>query len=88
MITFIEVRCPHCAEKTHVVLPQAGALFAGPCLKCSKHLAVAMGTAYPLDDQVMTEGTAEEKHNHIMFTLAGYLDEQVAGMVGYTPPSH
>lgn len=78
MLSIAEVECPHCGARGRLILPNQGAVLIGPCPRCQEMVAVFCGMGLPLDKHVMTEGSTEEKHAHLMEILTGFLDQAIA----------
>lgn len=74
MLSVTEVHCPHCGAKGKILLPSQGAILIGPCPNCDEMVAVFCGNGLPLEKEVMTSGSLQEKHRHLMETLTTFLD--------------
>jgi hypothetical protein len=59
------------------MLPPQSAMVIGPCPMCSEHVAVFCGTALPLDKEIFTAGTAEQKRTHLLEVIVEFLRERV-----------
>jgi len=77
MLSIIEVTCPHCGAKGQLMMPPMGAIIVGPCPECQGIVAVFCGHVLPLDKEVIMHGTSEEKREHLMETLVGFLNSRV-----------
>lgn len=96
MMSFLEVICPHCGTRGHIVLPPLATLVAGPCPECHELVAVFCGRALPLEKDIMLRGTSKEKHQHLVSVLSSFLDEFVgellaradAGPQEHSPAEH
>ena len=77
MLSLIEVTCPHCAAQGQIMVPPPGAIIIGPCPECQGMVAVFCGRVLALDKAVMTEGTAQEKRNHVNAVLGNFLRDRV-----------
>jgi hypothetical protein len=77
MLSVTEVHCPHCGAKGKILLPSQGAILIGPCPNCDEMVAVFCGNGLPLDKDVMTSGTVQEKHRHLMEVLTSFLDMSI-----------
>lgn len=77
MLSLIEVKCPHCGAQGQIMLPPLGAIIVGPCPECEGMVVVFCGRVMPLDKEVITEGTALEKKEHLLDVLTVFLEERV-----------
>jgi hypothetical protein len=82
MLSLVEVRCPHCGALGQLMLPPLGAIIVGPCPHCHEFLVVFCGHALPLDKDIVQNGTPEEKQQHLLDALMGFLDEQLTELIG------
>ena len=78
MLSIAEVECPHCGARGKLILPSQGAVLIGPCPRCQEMVAVFCGMGLPLDKAIMTEGSQDEKHAHLMEVLTSFLDHAIA----------
>ena len=76
MLSLVEVKCPHCGAQGQIVLPPLGAIVIGPCPECDEMVVVFCGRAMPLDKDIMTKGSAEDRQNHLMDVLTAFLDDR------------
>lgn len=86
MLSMIEVQCPHCGVRGQMMVPPLGALIVGPCPNCTEFVVVFCGRVLPLDKRVLMEGSAEERHAHLMGILTEFLDERVQKVVDQISP--
>jgi hypothetical protein len=49
--------------------PPLGSIIVGPCPRCGEMVLLYNGTVMPLDKNIMTEGTIEEKKQHLLETI-------------------
>ena len=77
MLSLIEVKCPHCGDQGQIMLPPLGAIIVGPCPECQGMVVVFCGRVMPLDRDIMTAGTVDEKQDHLMEVLGLFLQERV-----------
>ncbi len=66
MFPVIEVQCPFCKTTGQIMAPPLGSIVVGPCPRCSEMVLLYDGTVMPLDKEIITEGTAEEKKHHLL----------------------
>ncbi len=77
MLSLIEVKCPHCGAQGQIMLPPLGAIVVGPCPECQGMVAVFCGRVLPLDREVIFNGTADEKRDHLMDVLGRFIENRV-----------
>lgn len=77
MLSLIEVTCPHCAAQGQIMLPPLGAIIIGPCPECNGMVAIFCGRALPLDNDIMADGTPDERRTHVGTVLGGFLSERI-----------
>ena len=77
MLSLIEVKCPHCGAQGQIMLPPLGAIIVGPCPECQGMVVVFCGRVMPLDRDIMTAGTVEEKQDHLLEVLGVFLQERI-----------
>lgn len=77
MLSFIDVRCPHCGAQGKIVLPPLGTVLIGPCPRCKGMVALFNGTTLPLDSKIIMEGTIDEKKKHIVDVFSAFIEEKV-----------
>ncbi|MBI5095813.1 MAG: hypothetical protein HZB26_25695 [Candidatus Hydrogenedentes bacterium] len=78
MISLIEVICPHCGARGQITLPPVGAIVIGPCPQCEELVVVFCGKVLPLDKETMVYGSPEQKREHLMTVITGFLEEKLA----------
>lgn len=81
MLSLIEVTCPHCGTRGQIMLPPLGAIIIGPCPQCKELVAVFCGSVLPLEKAILTEGSSEDKHDHLMSVLTEFLEERVSNLL-------
>jgi len=81
MLSMIEVKCPHCGAQGQIMLPPLGSLIVGPCPQCEEFVAVFCGRVLALDKELMTNGSAVERKEHLLGALIGFLEERVERLI-------
>lgn len=81
MLSLIEVKCPHCGACGQIMVPPLGAIIVGPCPQCSEMVLVFCGRTLPLDRALLSAGSTEEKRQHVLAALTGFLSERVDELV-------
>lgn len=81
MLSLIEVTCPHCGARGQIMMPPLGSIIVGPCPQCEELVVVFCGRVLPLEKEVMTEGSLDEKHQHLMAVLVEFLEDRVEGLL-------
>ena len=87
MFPVIEVECPYCKATGQIMTPPLGSIIVGPCPRCNEMVLLFDGTVMPLDRDIIAEGTAEEKKQHLLEAIvdmaAGKIDELIdSGEIG------
>jgi len=59
------------------MLPPLGAIIIGPCPECQGMVVVFCGRVLPLDKELMTDGSVEERQDHLIEVLGGFLHERI-----------
>lgn len=77
MLSLIEVQCPHCGARGQIMIPPVGSIIIGPCPECEELVVVFCGHVLPLDKQLMESGTIDERREHLLTALTGFLHERV-----------
>ena len=77
MLSLIEVQCPHCGARGQIMIPPVGSIIIGPCPQCEELVVVFCGHVLPLDKQLMESGTVDERRDHLLTALTGFLHERV-----------
>lgn len=77
MLSLIEVQCPHCGARGQIMIPPVGSIIIGPCPECEELVVVFCGHVLPLDKLLMESGTIEERRDHLLAALTGFLHERV-----------
>jgi hypothetical protein len=77
MLSLIEVKCPHCGAEGQILLPPLGSIIIGPCPECQRMVGVFCGRVFPLDDELMRNGSVEEKREHLGQVLRDFVQERV-----------
>lgn len=81
MSFMIEVVCPHCGAHGQVILPPVGTIIVGPCPECLELVVVFCGQVLALDKQTMTQGSVEEKREHLLHVLTDFLRVRLEQMI-------
>jgi hypothetical protein len=81
MLSLIEVRCPHCGAQGQIMLPPVGTIIVGPCPECQGLVVVFCGNVLALEKEIMLNGTIQEKRDHMLTILMGFLKERIAQMI-------
>ena len=87
MLSLIEVECPHCGAKGRIMVPPVGAIIIGPCPQCQELVVVFCGQVLPLEKEVMSEGSLEERREHLMAVLTEFLNDRLTKMLSYDSAS-
>ena len=85
MLSLIEVKCPHCGAQGQIMLPPLGAIIVGPCPECQGMVVVFCGRVMPLDRDIMTAGTPEDKQEHLLEVLGVFLQERIKRLFASRP---
>ncbi|MFP4501233.1 MAG: hypothetical protein ACLFTT_09575 [Candidatus Hydrogenedentota bacterium] len=89
MMSLTEVTCPHCGTKGQVIMPPAGAIIVGPCPQCEDMVVLFCERVLPLDSKIILQKSSEEKRQHLLDVLTGFLQERLQQLFdGATPPGH
>jgi len=81
MLSLIEIRCPHCGAHGQVMLPPVGAIIVGPCPECHNMVVIFAGKALALDNDIILNGNAIARRDHIMQVLVAFLEERISKLV-------
>lgn len=81
MVSLVEIQCPHCSTRGKVMLPPLGALLVGTCPHCDGMVGVFCGSPLALDKELILHGTPDQKFDHLMDALSGFLEKHVARIV-------
>ncbi|MFO7775382.1 MAG: hypothetical protein R6W89_06250 [Candidatus Hydrogenedentota bacterium] len=81
MQSILNIVCPHCQAKGQVAAPPTGAMVIGPCPQCNELVMVFSGAALPLKKDILMNGSAEDKRQHLMEVLTTFLDRQISRLV-------
>ena len=81
MLSMIDVKCPHCGACGQIMVPPLGAIIVGPCPQCTEMVMVFCGRTLPLDKGLLTGASSEEKRDHVMDMLTGFLRGRVDELV-------
>lgn len=81
MVSLVEIQCPHCSTRGKVMLPPLGALLVGTCPHCDGMVGVFCGSPLALDKDLILHGTPDQKFDHLMGALSGFLEKHVARIV-------
>ena len=72
-----QIQCPHCQAKGKMIIPPAHSMILAGCPKCKEMVIVFLGRLFALDTAIMSEGTTEERREHILGVLTEVLGEGV-----------
>jgi hypothetical protein len=81
MFPLIEVQCPFCKATGQIMAPPMGSIVVGPCPQCDEIVLLYDGTVMPLDKDIISEGTREEKKQHLLETIIDMVAEKVDGVI-------
>ncbi|MBI4831211.1 MAG: hypothetical protein HY801_06585 [Candidatus Lindowbacteria bacterium] len=81
MFPIIEVECPFCKATGQIMAPPLGSIVVGPCPRCGEMVLLYNGTVMPLDKNIMTDGTIEEKKQHLLETIVDMVAVKVDEVV-------
>jgi hypothetical protein len=90
MFPVIEVQCPYCKATGQIMTPPLGSIIIGPCPRCNEMVLLFDGSVIPLDKDIVTSGTPEEKKQHLLEAIvdvtATKIDELIdSGDLGSRP---
>jgi hypothetical protein len=77
MLSLVEVKCPHCGAHGQIMLPPLGAIIIGPCPECEGMVVVFCGKVLPLDKEIMLNGSALDKQEHLLEVLGVFLHDRI-----------
>ena len=81
MFPVIEVQCPYCKATGQIMTPPLGSIIVGPCPRCNEMVLLFDGSVIPLEKDIVTGGTAEEKKQHLLEAIvdvtAAKIDELI-----------
>jgi hypothetical protein len=63
------------------MLPPVGAIIVGPCPECHNMVVIFAGKALALDNDIIQDGNATERRDHIMQVLIAFLEERITKLV-------
>lgn len=87
MLSLIEVQCPHCGARGQIMIPPVGAIIIGPCPQCKELVVVFCGHVLPLNKEIMMGDCNEERREHLLSVLTGFLRERVEKLLGDDAPA-
>lgn len=61
--------------------PPAGSIIVGPCPRCNEIVLLFNGTVLPLDKDVISEGSIEEKKQHLLEAIVDMVATKVDELV-------
>lgn len=85
MMSLIEVKCPHCGAQGQILMPPVGAIIVGPCPHCDGMVVVFSGRVFPLDSDIMQGGSLDDKKEHMLEILGGFLNERIERLLMEPP---
>ncbi len=86
MLSMVEVKCPHCGARGQIMLPPTVSIIVGPCPQCHNIVAVFAGQAMPLSNEIMLQGSIDEKRLHMMQVLGEFLSDRVNRLLKDSEP--
>lgn len=63
------------------MLPPVGAIIVGPCPECHNMVVIFAGKALALDSDIIMNGNAVARRDHIMQVLVAFLEERIGKLV-------
>lgn len=81
MFPVIEVQCPYCKATGQIMTPPLGSIIIGPCPRCNEMVLLFDGTIMPLDRDIITEGTAEEKKQHMLEAIVDMAASKIDDLI-------
>ncbi len=81
MLSMIQVQCPHCGARGQMVVPPVGTVIIGPCPQCQELVVVFSGRVLPLSKDIMVNGSFEERRDHLIDVLRGFLQERITELL-------
>jgi len=81
MFPVIEVECPYCKATGQIMAPPLGSIIVGPCPRCNEMVLLFNGSVMPLDKDIISDGTAEEKKQHLLETIVDGLAAKVDELI-------
>ena len=63
------------------MLPPVGAIIVGPCPECHNMVVIFAGKALALDNDIIQNGDATARRDHIMQVLIAFLEERIGKLV-------
>ena len=67
------------------MVPPVGAIIIGPCPQCKEMVVVFCGQVLALDKDVMENGSADERKEHLLSVLTEFLDDRIGKMMEAAP---
>jgi hypothetical protein len=61
--------------------PPLGSLIVGPCPRCNEMVLLFNGSVMPLDKDIISDGTAEEKKQHLLEAIVDMVALKVGELV-------
>jgi endogenous inhibitor of DNA gyrase (YacG/DUF329 family) len=78
----IKVKCPHCGASGSINPPPREFIIIAPCPQCGELVVLFREKVAAINRKILTEGTFEEKKQHIAEIITTFLDS-----VGSLPPA-
>ena len=63
------------------MLPPVGAIIVGPCPECHNMVVIFAGKALALENDIIMNGNAVARRDHIMQVLVAFLEERIGKLV-------
>ena len=70
------------------MIPPVGAIIIGPCPQCQELVVVFCGQVLPLEKDIMSEGSLEERREHLMKVLTHFLNDRITKMLSHDSGSN
>ena len=81
MFPVIEVQCPYCKATGQIMSPPLGSIIVGPCPRCNEMVLLFNGSVMPLDKDIINDGAAEEKKQHLLETIVDMVASKVDELI-------
>ena len=78
----MKITCPHCGATGNITPPPREFIIIAPCPRCGELVVLFREKVAAINRKILTEGTFEEKKQHIAEIITTFLDA-----VGSLPPA-
>lgn len=68
------------------MIPPVGSILIGPCSQCGDFMTLFCGKALPLEKEIMVEGSLEERRDHLLEAITGFLGDWLNKILSSPPP--